>query len=128
MTKQYNGLPSVAVNVDVTVTGANTALVATMPAVPGFINVLLGYDITGTGATAASAIDVTTTGLATDLAQRLSVPAGVTVNAPNTAWTVRPPRGRPASGSNVAVSVTVPAFGAGNTGAAINLYGYRVPG
>lgn len=32
------------------------------------------------------------------------------------------------SGANTAVSVNVPAFGLGNTGATINLYGYRIPG
>lgn len=103
-------------------------MAATMPAVAGWINVLEGYDITGTGATAAGTLDVTTTGLAVNAAQRLAVPAGVAVNAPNTAWSVRFPHGRKASGPNVAVVVNVPAFGAGNTGAAINLHGYRIPG
>lgn len=49
MNRQSNGLDARAIEVDVTVSGANTALVATMPAVPGYINVLLGYDVTGTG-------------------------------------------------------------------------------
>lgn len=125
--RQFNGLPAQAEEVHVTVSGADQALTATMPAVPGWLNVLVGYDLTGGGATAASAIDITTTGLAVDLKQRLIVPAGATTDAANTSWTVRPPFGRKASGPNVAVSVNVPSFGAGNTGAALNLYGYRVP-
>lgn len=124
---QFNGLPAQAEEVHVTVSGAATALTATMPAVPGWINVLCGYDLTGGGATAASAIDITTTGLAVELTQRLIVPAGATTDAANTSWTVRPPFGRKASAANTAVSVNVPSFGAGNTGAALNLYGYRVP-
>lgn len=123
---QDNGLPARAVEVHATATGANSAMAATMPAVPGWINVLVGYDITGAGATAASVLSVTTTGLAVELAQKLVVPAGVTTNAANTSWTVRPPFGRKASAVNTAVVVNVPAFGAGNTAAAINIYGYRV--
>lgn len=125
---QSNGLSARAIPVDITVgIVANTAMAATMPAVPGWINVLEGYDMTGTGATAAQTIDVTTTGLLVNAAQRLAIPAGATVNAPNTAWSVRFPHGRRASAANTAVVVNVPAFGAGNTGAAINLHGYRVP-
>lgn len=62
MTDKF-GLPAdaVAVNINVGVV-ANTAMNAVMPAVSGYINVLRGFKITGTGATAASAIDVTTTG------------------------------------------------------------------
>lgn len=127
MNEQYNGLPARAVEVHVTTTAANGIMAPSMPAVPGWLNVLVGYDITGGGATAASVINVATTGLAVELQQRLVVPAGATTNATNAAWTVRPPFGRKASAANVAVTVTVPAFGAGNTAAAVNIYGYRVP-
>lgn len=125
---QMNGLDARAIQVDATASGANTALTVTMPAVVGYINVLLGYDISGTGATAASTISVVSTGLAVNLAHQLAVPAGASTAAATPSWHVRPPVGRPASASNTAVSVTVPAFGTGNLGATINLYGYRVPG
>jgi len=127
MTDKF-GLPAdaVAVNINVGVV-ANTTMNAVMPAVPGYLNVLRGFKITGTGATAASAIDVTTTGCGTAGPNlRLAVPAGVNTNAPNTAWSPDWPNGIPASAANTAITVSVPAFGAGNTGAAISLYGYRI--
>lgn len=130
MNRSRDGLAADAVKVNVTVTSAgNTEMVATMPAVPGFRNVLCGFDISGGGATAASAISITTTGCAagTNPALRLVVPAGATTNAANTAWSPKYPLGIEAALVNTAISVTVPAFGAGNTGAAINLYGYRYP-
>jgi hypothetical protein len=124
-----DGLPADAVRINVTLNAVAAEMLATMPAVPGWRNVLCGFQVTGTGATAASAIDIVTTGCAAgeNPRLRLAVPAGAVANAPNTAWSPSWPFGIPAAGPNVAIVVTVPSFGAGNTGAAINLYGYRIP-
>lgn len=129
MSLSNRGLPPQAVPVNVTVSGANAQLVATMPALPGWLNILVGYKITGSGATAATTIDVTCTGapVGENPISRLTVPAGVNANAANTAWSPEWRFGIAASGPNIELAITVPPFGAGNTGAAINLYGYRVP-
>lgn len=126
MDKQHNGLAARAVQVTVTATGgANAAVVATMPAVPGWVNVIQGYDITGTGATAAALVDITISGLAVAVSHKAAVPAGVTVL---TERNVRFPRGLQATGANTAVSVTLPALGLGSLSATVNVYGYRVRG
>lgn len=130
MTRARDNLAPDAVKVNVTeISAGNTALAAVMPAVPGYRNVLCGFDITGTGATAAGTIDVTTTGCpaGSNPALHLAVPAGVTANAVNTGWSPKYPFGVEAALVNSAITVNVPAFGAGNTGAVINLYGYRYP-
>ena len=130
MTRSRDGLAPDAIKINLTtISPGNTAMVTTMPAVPGYRNVLCGFDITGTGATAAGTLDVTTTGCAagSNPALRLAVPAGVNANAVNTGWSPKYPFGVEAALVNTAITVTVPAFGAGNTGATINLYGYRYP-
>jgi hypothetical protein len=107
--------------------GAAQSNAASLAATAGKTNYLEGFDVTGGGATAASVIEVSVTGLAAGtLKYELNILAGVTgpMNAQG-GFSVRFPQPLPASGVNVAVTVTVPNFGAGNTNAAVVAYGFQ---
>jgi hypothetical protein len=126
MNESHNGLDARAVQVTVTATGgANAAVVATMPAVPGWVNVIQGYDITGTGATAAALVDITISNLGVAVSHKAVVPAGVTALCERS---VRFPNGLRATGANLPIAVTLPALGLGSLAATVNVYGYRVKG
>jgi hypothetical protein len=105
----------------------NAQVVATLPAVAGKVNWLEGFDITGTGATAALAIEVVVGGLASAMKMEFGVAAGVLAPVNPTGpgiYSIRFPEPLPASAVNTAITVTVPAFGAGNTNAAVTAYGF----
>lgn len=122
--------PAALVNdgIDVTAsaTGAAGALAPAIPAVAGARNYLTSFEITGGGATAASIITVTVTGLlGGTITFYIAVPAGATVGI--TPLTVRFDRPLPASADNTAITLNVASFGAGNTNAAAVIHGfYRV--
>jgi hypothetical protein len=106
--------------------GAAQSNAASLPATANRTQYLEGFDITGGGATAASVIEVSVTGLAAGtLKYELNILAGVTgpMNAQG-GYSVRFPQPLPASGVNTAITVTVPSFGAGNTNAAVVCYGF----
>jgi hypothetical protein len=106
--------------------GAAQSNAATLPATANRTQYLEGFDITGGGATAASIIEVSVTGLAGGTIKfELNILAGVTgpMNAQG-GFSVRFPEPLPASGTNTAITVTVPSFGAGNTNASVVAYGY----
>ncbi len=102
------------------------AIAATLPAVTGVTNYLEGFDIVGGGATAGSIISVTITGLlGGTITMNLAVLAGAAVSGmTNGIFSARFPTPLPASGSNVAIAVNVPSFGAGNVGASVVAYGF----
>ena len=126
MDRQHNGMVARAVQVTATGVGAaNTALVVTIPAVVGWVNVITGYDYTGTGATAAAVVDITLTGVGTNYTHKLGVPASPTSVAERS---VRYPNGLTATANNTAITVTVPALGVGNLSGNLVVYGYRVRG
>lgn len=104
-------------------TGAAAALAPALPAVAGKTNYLTHFTVDGLGATAASVITVTITGLrGGTITRHLSVPAGATTAiAPLSADFAR---GRPASAANTAVTLNVPSFGAGNTSAVAQIHGF----
>jgi hypothetical protein len=98
---------------------------ASLPAVAGAVNQLCGFSITGGGATNASIVQATITGLVggadPSLTFQIAVPTGannaispIIVNFPNPI---------PASGPNVAIALKLPSFGAGNTNAVGNIWG-----
>jgi len=106
--------------------GAAQVNTATLPAVPNKTNYLTGFEITGGGATAASVIEITVTGLVGGtLKFEMNILAGVAgpMNAQG-GFTVWFPDPLPATGQNVAIAVVLPSFGAGNTNAAVVAYGY----
>lgn len=84
---------------------------------------LSGFDITGAGATAASVILATITGLLGGTrTYALTIPAGATTGITPLTVAFNPPL--PASAANTAIVVSAPSFGAGNTNAVANAQGY----
>ena len=93
-------------------------------AVVGVTNYCTGFAVTGGGATAASVINIQVTGsTTTNLQYQLAIPAGAAVGVQS--LIVNFTRPISATGPNVALGLTVPSFGAGNTAAAAALYGFR---
>ncbi len=94
-----------------------------LPAVAGQTNFITGFQITGGGATAASVIVVTLTGLVGGTrTYDIAVPAGAALGI--TPLVVEFSEPIPATGPNVAITLNVPSFGAGNTNAAATLEGF----
>jgi hypothetical protein len=83
--------------------------------------------VTGGGATAASVVEITVTGLlAGTLKYEMNVAAGVAaaVNAQGGLF-IRFPTPLPGSALNQAITVTLPSLGSGNTAAAVSAYGFQ---
>jgi hypothetical protein len=96
---------------------------ATLAAVAAKTNYIVGVDVNGGGATAASIISCTITGLIGGTATfSLPIPAGVAVGL--TPLSIRFPEPLPASAVNVAIVASCPTFGSGNTNATVNAYGF----
>lgn len=107
------------------VSSANAAAAnnQTLAGATGRTTYIEGFTVSGLGATAASTIAITVTGITNTLTYYYSVPAGATTAAP--LLDVRFPSPIPATGQNVAIVVNVPSFGAGNTSAAACAYGFQ---
>lgn len=103
---------------------ANATATATLAAPgAGITNYLTGFEITAAGATAAAVVLVTVTGtIGGTMTFVFAVPAGAT--APATPLIVAFPEPIPASAANVAIVVSLPALGAGNTNAAVVAHGF----
>jgi hypothetical protein len=102
---------------------ANASAVATLAAVSAKTNYITGFQVTAAGATAASVVNVTVTGLITGTATYTFVfPAGVTTAAQSLIVSFE--TAVKASGVNTAIVVTLPAGGTGNTNAAVAAQGY----
>ena len=103
---------------------AAAAATATIPAVPGKTAYLCRWDLTSSGSTAATVVVGTVTGLSggTLSYPYVSVAGATTQNAQF--LTNYAPLCLPASGLNVAIVVSFPSLGAGNTNAAVNAYGF----
>lgn len=102
---------------------ANGSAAASLGAVAAKTNYITGFQVTASGATTALPVSVTVTGLISGTATYTFVfPAGVLVGA--TPLIV--PFNRPvaASGTNTAITVTLPASGAGGTNAAVDVQGF----
>src|SRR5580700_8414896 len=109
--------------------GGAASIAPALPATVGKTNYLEGFEITGAGATAASVIEVSVTGLnGGTIYYELPIVAGVTLPAfalTGNAFFVNFPEPIPATGPNVAITLNVPSFGAGNTNSAAVLYGFQ---
>jgi hypothetical protein len=103
---------------------ANASATASFAAAPGKYNYICGVHVTGLGATAASTVLFAISGLqGQTFSYIVAVPAGVTV--PITPLFLTFPS--PLQGYvNTAVFATLPALGAGNTNACVNMWGYQV--
>lgn len=105
-------------------TAAAGTCTATLPGVAGKTTYITGFQVTGGGATGASVITITVTGLISGTnSYKLGVTAGATLNTP--ALIVPFPIPVPASATNTAIAVNVPSFGAGNTDAACAAQGFQ---
>ena len=95
----------------------------TLAAAAGFRTYITGFSVTGGGATGASIIAVTITGLTNTLTYHVPIPAGAAVGVtPLVVQFIRP---IPASADNTAIVVNVPSFGAGNTAASASAQGFQ---
>lgn len=104
---------------------AATATTATLAAVAAKTTYITGFSVTGAGATGASVISVTVTGLIGGTATYImTIPAGVTTAV--TALNVQFNTPVPASTTNTAIVVNVPSFGSGNTNAAVVATGFQL--
>lgn len=112
-----------AASVNASSTGGNQVNAATLPAVAAKTNYLTGFEVTAAGATAGAAVTVTVTGVAGGpLSYTFTVPAGAALAAaPLVVAFASPLEG---SGVNVAIVVSCPALGAGNTNAAVSAHGF----
>lgn len=98
---------------------------ATLPAVSAKTNYLASFDVTGTGATLGSAVTVTVTGiLGGTKSYTFGVVAGALLPCPELARVFNPPL--QGSGTNVAIVVSCPSLGTGNTNACANIEGFVV--
>lgn len=99
---------------------------ATLPAVLNKMNYLSGFDVTSSGATAASVVSLTITGLLGGTrTYTYTAVAGVTLSNPALILYFDPPL--QASGPNVAIVVSMPSLGAGNTNTCVNAEGFLTP-
>ena len=106
-----------------TATGAAGVLTLTIPATAGSYCYCTGFAITGLGATAASGVTATLTGVSTTpLNYSIPVPAGVTAGI--TPLVVKFPLPLQSTAVNTAIVLSIPSFGAGNTLASASMTGY----
>jgi hypothetical protein len=105
--------------------GAAAAISATLAAAAAKTTYITGFQVTGAGATGASVIDITITGLLGGTQTfKLAIPVGAAVGI--VPLIVPLGRGIPASADNTAIVVNVPSFGAGNLHAAVAAQGYQL--
>ena|SRR5579862_4523311 len=97
---------------------------ATIPATSGAFSYLEGFEVTGSGATSSSVIQVVVTDGTWTVTYDMVVPAGVLVGA--TALAIRFARPLKSTAANTAISVTMPSFGSGNTNSCVNAVGYTL--
>lgn len=101
---------------------------AVLPASPGKMTYITGFQVTGAGATAPTVVDVTVGNLgvptATILHYELTAATGVTVTNEPLFVTFDTPL--PATGLNTTITVSCPSLGAGNTNNCVNAIGFQV--
>ena len=104
---------------------ANAIATATLAAAPGKMTYLSGLQITGTGATAGGPIGIDVAGVVgAPMAFTLAVATGAGVANTPLIIQFNPPI--PASALNTAISVAVPALGAGNASSSVALQGFQL--
>lgn len=121
-----NGLPPGATSV--TSSSGNIAAgtaTATLAAAANKTTYIVGAIITGSGATLASAVNGTITGLpGGTMTFTVPVTAGILLGNPPLFLNFYP--AIPASAVNTAIVVSVPTLGAGNTNSAVSAWGYQL--
>lgn len=105
---------------------ANAAAVATLTPAGGKTAHILGFQITGTGSTAALAVSVTVTGLLGGVTLSYTYVFEIGALVPNKALIVPFMKALPASGIDTPIVVTCAAGGAGNLRNSAAAQGYYV--
>lgn len=104
---------------------ANGVAAATLAAAAAKTTYCTGFEITGTGATVGLAVAATLAGLLGGTATYTVVAAvGALVGNVPVAVVFNPPI--PASALNTAITLSVPALGAGNTNSAVAIHGFQL--
>lgn len=104
---------------------ANAPAVATLAAAANITNHIAGFQVTGAGATAGLPVTVTVSGLLGGT-QNFTYTAAAGALLPNQPLIVAFDPPFPASAQNVAITVTCPALGAGNTNNTVAVQGVRM--
>jgi hypothetical protein len=104
---------------------ANASAVATLAAAAGKTTYIMGFDVTGSGATAGLPVAVTVAGLLGG-SITFTYTAAVGALVPNTPLPIRFPAPIPAAAPNTPITVTCAALGAGSTNNVVNAYGYQL--
>lgn len=104
---------------------ANAIATATLVSAVGKTTYITGFEVTGTGATAGLAVSVTVVGTIT---AGLTYTAAAAVGAlvANTPLLVQFDPAIPASAANIAIAVSIPALGVGNTNSTVVAHGYQL--
>jgi hypothetical protein len=98
--------------------------VATLPGAPGLTTFISGFEITASGATAATCVNATLAGVVSGaLIYTYCVPTGVASLASPLVVSFTPPL--PAASVNTPISVTLPSLGSGNTNATVVAHGFQ---
>jgi hypothetical protein len=104
---------------------ANATASAAIAAAASKKNYCSGVDLTGLGATAAGSVNVTLAGiLGGTMTWVVEIPAGVGLGIQGLELRFNPPL--EASAANTAITFSAGAFGAGNTKACANIYGFQI--
>jgi hypothetical protein len=104
---------------------ANATAAATIPAVAAKTNYITGFDVSGAGATVGGVVLLTITGLlGGTTTYPIAAPTGVTLGLTPLVVNFSPPL--QASAANVAIVVSLPALGAGNTNASVVARGFSI--
>lgn len=100
---------------------------ASLPADANQFNYLTGFEITGCGATGASVVDVTLSGLAGGISMifKLVVPAGATTAHAGLSKRFDPPL--KGNAKNTAITISCPSLGAGNLHNVAHIFGFKKP-
>lgn len=103
---------------------ANASAAATLPGVSAKTTFISGFQVTASGATVGLDVTVTVAGVITGtMSYTYTFPAGALVGAQPLIVTF--PYPIPASATNTAIVVTLPAGGAGNTNATVSAQGFQ---
>lgn len=104
---------------------ANASAVATLAGTANKTTYITGFEITSGGSTSGSIVSVTVTGtISGTMTYTYSAPVGAAVMG--SALIVPFPVAIPATTTNTAIAVTLPALGAGNTNATVVAHGYQL--
>lgn len=105
---------------------AATAGAATLPGVAGKTTYITGFEVTGSGATAATKVLVTVTGLVGAATKTYVMVVPAANNTSIQPLIVQFPAPLPANAANTAIVVNLPSFGVGNLNAAVSASGFQL--